>query len=76
MVVAAWNCHPIPGKKGIPTQRMLEKNYVSKLNDLKVVPSVDDAVTQYEDNGGNLTIWSQFGIDPLSSNATLLSERQ
>uniref|UniRef100_A0A1X7TFZ7 Uncharacterized protein n=1 Tax=Amphimedon queenslandica TaxID=400682 RepID=A0A1X7TFZ7_AMPQE len=49
MVVAAWNCHPIPGKKGIPTQRMLEKNYVSKLNDLKVVPSVDDAQGEYKE---------------------------
>ena len=60
------------GQKGIPTQRMLEKNYVSKLNDFTVVPSVDDAVTQYEGSGGNLTVWSDFGLDLLSSNANLL----
>lgn len=55
---------------------MLEKNYVSKLNDFTVVLSVDDAVTQYEGSGGNLTVWSDFGLDLLSSNANLLSERQ
>lgn len=84
LVVAAWNCHSIPGIKkflyecikGIPTQRILEKNYVSKLNDFTVVLSVDDAVTQYEGSGGNLTVWSDFGLDLLSSNANLLSERQ
>ena len=54
----------------------LEKNYVSKLNDFTVVLSVDDAVTQYEGSGGNLTVWSDFGLDLLSSNANLLSERQ
>ena len=29
---------------------------MSKLNYFTVVPSVDDAVTQYEGSGGNLTV--------------------
>ena len=44
---------------------------MSKLNDFTVVLSVDDAVTQYEGSGGNLTVWSDFGLDLLSSNANL-----
>ena len=39
------------------------------------IPLGNEAVRSFEQNGGSLTYYSTFGVDPLSSNDNLSSER-
>jgi len=61
-------------EKGIPNVLMDRKNRTAKV-DPAMIPSVQDAVQQYESLGGTLTTFSPFGIDPLESNAHLRQMR-
>jgi len=61
-------------EKGIPNVLMDRENRTAKV-DPAMIPSVQDAVQQYESLGGTLTTFSPFGIDPLESNAHLRQMR-
>lgn len=39
------------------------------------IPTTDEAVKMYEEKGGQLTYWQEFGNDPLSSSPILLQRR-
>ena len=40
-----------------------------------VAPTTTEAVKLFEENGGQLTAWPEFGIDPLSCEESLSSAR-
>ena len=40
-----------------------------------VVPTTTEAVKLFEENGGQLTTWPEFGVDPLSNEESLSSSR-
>ena len=40
-----------------------------------VVPTKTEAVKLFEENGGQLTTWPEFGVDPLSNEESLSSSR-
>lgn len=50
--------------RGIPDQRMLQKNEVKRL-DSSLIVSPSDAIEMYTSNGRRITLESQFGCDPL-----------
>lgn len=61
--------------RGIPNRLMASNNQVAPVPQL-VVLDPDEAVQQFESGGGNLTIFSIFGEDPLADFPDLVSERE
>ena len=59
----------------IPCHAMMENNHAVKI-DSDMLPDVDSAVNQFERNGGQLTIFSSFGEDPLRHNLHLVTRRE
>jgi len=49
------------------------QNDKTKPIDERLVPTRDEAVKLYEERGGQLTFWPEFGIDPLSDSAIMAS---
>ena len=41
-----------------------------------LLPRAEEAVSEYENAGGNLTVFSQFGIDPLRDFPILKHQRE
>ena len=75
MAVHPWNAHPIPGPhKGVPADRMCENDQTSKIP-LPALPTLADAVSQFEQLGGSLTPLPQFGEDPLHGKSELMDLR-
>ena len=65
VAVHSWNAHPIPGPhKGAPADRMRRNDQTSKIP-LSTLPTPADAVSQFEQLGGSLTLFPQFGENPL-----------
>ena len=54
---------------------MEEKNGTIKLQ-LSQIPNVRDAVKEYEDLGGKLTVFTSYGIDQLQHRPDLIQERE
>ena len=54
----------------------MESNSQVARVDPSLVPSPEDAVRQYEEAGGHLTHFSQFGSDPLVGDRHLIQERE
>ena len=61
--------------RGTPNQLMDSNNRASKI-DFQLIPTPEDAVRQYEEAGGRLTLFSEFGADPLANNAALIHQRE
>ena len=61
--------------RGVPNQLSIQNNRVAPL-DLRLVPTVNDAVTLYEASGGTLERMSTFGVDPLANSPGLIQQRQ
>lgn len=58
-MIEAWNSHSIPkSKQTIPV-------------DISDIPSFDEAVSAYREQGGTSTDPTDFGVDPLTSNCGL-----
>lgn len=75
MAVHSRNAHPIPGPhKGVPADRMCENDQTSKIP-LPALPTLADAVSQFEQLGGSLTPLPQFGEDPLHGKSELMDLR-
>ncbi|XP_065891603.1 uncharacterized protein [Dysidea avara] len=76
MFVTAWNEHRISGtNKGIPNVMMARNNQTKQI-DNTLVPAADEAVRMYEENGGHITIFNEFGQDPLRGRQELLTIRK
>ena len=61
-----------PGR-GVPNILQIEYNRITNLQD---VPTTYDATQLYSSQGGNLTQFGLFGIDPLCSRPHLLWQRE
>ena len=73
-MINAWNSHSVP-RKGIPNVLQSQNNGTTPM-DPADVPSVDNAVAAYREQGGSLTDPHEFGSDPLIDDATLLQQRE
>ena len=63
--VSAWNCHRIPGRNGgIPNMLARANNQVTPIS-RQNIPSLDQAISAHENNGGCLTPESCYGQDPI-----------
>ena len=60
--------------RGIPNILMVENNQTKSI-DHHLVPEADEAGRLYEENGGRLTVFSNFGQDPLEQREDLKSIR-
>ncbi len=54
---------------------MKENNHATRI-DARVLSPPNEAVTEYESHGGHLTIFKQFGEDPLSGREDLIQQRE
>lgn len=54
----------------------MDSNNQASIIDSHLIPTPEDAVRQYEEAGGRLTHFSEFGADPLANDAGLLHERE
>ena len=52
------------------------RNNQAKPVDTSLIPNADDAVQMYESYGGHITLFSDFGKDPLSKRRDLSSLRE
>ena len=50
-------------------------NHAQQLSSM-VIPTAETAVQQFEAGGGNLTLFSPFGSDPLFGHSDLVAERE
>ena len=60
---------------GIPDQLMQSCNHAAKIY-IAQVPPPDEAVKQFKQDGGYLTLFNQFGSDPLANSPQLQHQRQ
>jgi len=61
--------------KDIPNVLMIQNNQ-AKTIEPSIIPDTDDAVQMYESHGGHITLFSDFGKDPLSERRDLLNLRE
>ncbi|KAL9965196.1 hypothetical protein ACROYT_G028964 [Oculina patagonica] len=73
LVIESWNAHSVPGK-GVPNEMQAANNMTVKVPP-ELLPTTSEAVELYEQQGGHLTVWPEFGKDPLSSEVHLSSAR-
>ncbi|KXJ27882.1 hypothetical protein AC249_AIPGENE2896 [Exaiptasia diaphana] len=64
-VIDAWNSHSVPGK-GEPKQLQKSKDNTKTISPSQL-PTTEEAVQMYEEQGGALTYWPEFGEDPLTT---------
>ena len=62
-------------EKGIPNRLASVNNHSQPLSS-SVLPSSETAVQHFEALGGNITLFSPFGSDPLSDHPELVAERE
>ena len=55
---------------------MMARNNQTKQIDNTLVPAADEAVRMYEENGGHITIFNEFGQDPLRGRQELITIRK
>ena len=65
----------MPTGKGVPN-RLASRNSGTQCIPSGQVPSPEDAICRFQSMGGNLTIFSPFGEDPLANRPDLLSLRE
>ena len=66
---------PLHTGKGVPNRLALVNNHAQPVSS-QVIPSVDDAIQQFEAMGGHLTLFSPFGKDLLVDHPELVAERE
>lgn len=59
--------------RGIPNVLMSNNNQAAQLNP-SVIPAPDDALQQFQDCGGEVTVFNSFGKDPLELRPDLIAE--
>ena len=74
-LIRAWNEHRIAGRRvGIPNVLAHRNNFVSQIP-TEAVPQTEEAVAAFQQAGGNLTLHSEFGRDPLREERELSEDR-
>ncbi|XP_019860756.1 PREDICTED: uncharacterized protein LOC109589075 isoform X1 [Amphimedon queenslandica] len=71
--VGSWNAHSIAGK-GIPNNLALNCN--TSPVPVSAVPVVDTAAREYQRDQGQLTLFSNFGTDPIGNRQDLIRRRE
>ena len=66
--------HTISGR-GTPNVLEAENNMTAPFS-LRHLPTTEEAVKMYEERGGQLTYWTEFGNDPLSSSSRIHRKRE
>ena len=61
--------------RGIPNRLMASNNQAAPIPE-SIIPEPDEAVALFESRGGNLTLFSLFGHDPLTVFPELMEERE
>ena len=61
--------------RGIPNVLMRNNNQAAKLNPSDI-PTPDDALQQFQNYGGEITVFNTFGQDPLELRPDLITERE
>lgn len=61
--------------RGIPDELMRQNNHAMCIDTQSLLPT-SDAVYQFESHGGHLTIFNEFGCDPLKDRDDLCSQRE
>ncbi|XP_031560877.1 uncharacterized protein LOC116296908 [Actinia tenebrosa] len=74
-LIQSWNCRPASGKRKTPIEMMKANNGTANLTE-EQVPDGLTAAQIYEGNGGNLTRFGSFGLDPLQGNQELSTQRE
>ncbi len=54
---------------------MGSNNHVAPIDEAQI-PLEEEAVRLFEEDGGTLTLWSPFGVDPLAHSSTLIAQRE
>ena len=62
-------------KRGIPNEIMKGNNHAMRV-DVQVLSHPDQAVIEYESHGGHLTVFREFGRDPLNGRGDLIQQRE
>ena len=75
-LIEAPNTQLIPGRSGGVPNVMAQRTQAPAQPLAASVPSVKDAVQAFSAAGGNLTLDSTFGADPLRDNLSAQKERQ
>ena len=55
---------------------LMTQNNQAKPVDPSLIPNSDNAIRMYESYGGHITLWSDFGKDPLSDRRDLSNMRE
>ena len=71
----SYICFVLGPHKGIPNVLMSENNQ-AKFIDPSLLPEADDAVRMYEAYGGQITLFGNFGSDPLLQRSDLSKVRE
>ena len=61
--------------RGVPCHTMISNNHAIQI-DPRLLPDVESAVHDFEETGGQLTIFNSFGEDPLQRNPFLIAQRE
>ena len=61
--------------KGIPNEKMRENNRIAKIIP-SIVPSPEEAVSRFHSMGGELTLFSAFGEDPLTESLAAIRQEE
>jgi len=62
-------------RQGVPNSILMNNNQAVEI-DSALLPDAEEAVADFEANGGQLTLFSAFGIDPLQDNPSLVAQRE
>ena len=62
-------------KRGIPNEIMKDNNHAIRI-DVQVLSPPEEAVREYESHGGHLTVFREFGQDPLQGREDLIQQRE
>ncbi|XP_070567389.1 uncharacterized protein [Ptychodera flava] len=75
-MVQAWNNHPLEGiQSRVPNVLAGSRNRAAHLHET-LIPSVEEAVQLYEDEGGHLSREGYFGVDPLRDHPDKIVSRE
>ena len=74
--INAWNLHRIPGQRGGVPNVLAYRSAATAQIPPHHLPSVEEAVAGYTEQGGTLTLHSPFGEDPLSCDPQLVERRE
>ena len=61
--------------RGVPNSIMISNNHAAQI-DSRPLPSVENAIHNFEGSGGHLTIFNSFGEDPLQRSPLMVAQRE